>query len=431
MRSKPWVSRAYVVGGVAGMRYIHSKDIFHLLRDTLKLFDRRPMDHGGKVAYYVYMMLKCKGGLEKYELADIAFLVTFHDIGAYRTDDIDQMLRYETKDYHAHSLYGKLFLENLTATGDLSTVILNHHTDYTALKGLNAAQSELASYISLAEAIDIYKGSLGEKFSLDIFSKKAGSKFSPSAFNIFCQANEEYNLFDKINSKVYKEELRSLMEFFILTNEEKEQYMLFMMYILSLKSDFLLKNAATCVALCEKLGALMKRDSEQQANLKYAAYLHDIGYLAFRKEWIEDTAKLSLAQMEKLAHHTIFTEQLLKGRVKREIIVIASAHHERADGSGYPRRLTGKQMNLDQLILQFADAVSGTVISGANNEIMLEKIKKQANAGWFSSAVTKVFFDKFDEIIVYTEERVNDILEKPGRINQIYNDKILRASRSE
>lgn len=66
------------------MEYIHSKDIFLLMRDTLKLVDRRAMDHGSRVAYYLYKMLECKGGYEKYELADFAFMASMHDIGADR-----------------------------------------------------------------------------------------------------------------------------------------------------------------------------------------------------------------------------------------------------------------------------------------------------------------------------------------------------------
>lgn len=46
------------------MEYISSKNIFLLLRDALKLIDRRPMDHGSKVGYLMYKMLECKGGYE-------------------------------------------------------------------------------------------------------------------------------------------------------------------------------------------------------------------------------------------------------------------------------------------------------------------------------------------------------------------------------
>ena len=58
------------------MEYIHSKDIFLLIRDTLKLVDRQAMDHGSRVAYLLYKMLECRGGYEKFELADFVFLAS-------------------------------------------------------------------------------------------------------------------------------------------------------------------------------------------------------------------------------------------------------------------------------------------------------------------------------------------------------------------
>ena len=406
------------------MQYIECKDIFYLLRDILKLFDRRPIVHGGKVAYYVYMMLKYKSWLEHkrqyedFELADIVFLTTFHDIGAYRTEDIEQMIQFETKDFRAHSLYGKLFLEKMTCIGSLADVVQYHHTDFVTLSKAKYSQIELATYINLAEAIDIFKESLGARFNLDIFKKNIGTKFSPEAFELFCKAEHEYSLFEKISSGVYKQEISDLMDFFIMTNEDKEKALESLMFTLALKSDIIIDYAAICVALCEKLGVLMKLNAVQQKNLLYAAYVHDIGYLAFRTSWIENQTKLSAAHMEKLAQHTLLMEQLLKDRLKREVIVVAAAHHERVDGSGYPRRLTEKQMNLSQLILQFSDAVAGMMKPPFKKESIISKIKKQTDSGCFSSVVSKLFIERFDEIALYAEERSNEILKNFKGLNE-------------
>ena len=93
------------------IEYITSKNLFLLIRDTLKLIDRRLMDHGSRVSYIMYKMLQCKGGYEPFELADIVLLATLHDIGAYKTDNIGDMLRFETRDYLQHSVYGFLFIK--------------------------------------------------------------------------------------------------------------------------------------------------------------------------------------------------------------------------------------------------------------------------------------------------------------------------------
>ena len=41
------------------MEYIHSKDIFLLMRDTLKLVDRKSMDHGSRVAFFLLKIVEC------------------------------------------------------------------------------------------------------------------------------------------------------------------------------------------------------------------------------------------------------------------------------------------------------------------------------------------------------------------------------------
>ena len=105
------------------MDYISSKNIFFLIRDTLRLIDGRVMEHGSRTAYIVYKMLQCKGGLEDYEMADIAMLVTLHDIGVYKTDNPGDVLRYEGRDYMPHSIYGAQVFTIITSASVRSSVI--------------------------------------------------------------------------------------------------------------------------------------------------------------------------------------------------------------------------------------------------------------------------------------------------------------------
>jgi HD-GYP domain-containing protein (c-di-GMP phosphodiesterase class II) len=247
-----------------------------------------------------------------------------------------------------------------------------------------------------------------------------GSKYSSEAFKLFCRANDEDDIFAKINSGVYKEELAELMEYFILTNEEKEKLMEFLMFTLALKSDIVIDNAAICVALCEKLGELLHLDSERRKNLIYAAYLHDLGYLSFRKEWIENPTKLNDAHIDKLAHHTVMVERLLKERVSREMIAIAAAHHERADGQGYPRKLPENKMNPAQLILQFADTVSTTMTLPVNVNEISAMVRKQTESGALSAAVTAAFLENIADIVVHVEKRTGEILKGWRKLNEKY-----------
>ena len=147
------------------MEYIKSKDIYLLMRDLLKLVHPRLMEHGSKVAYMVYLMLRERGRFEEFELADIVMLCTMHDIGAYMTEKgkISDMLRYESRDSMAHSIYGYLFFKYLSPVPDLAKVIMYHHMDYEQLQKVDYEYKQIAAYINIAEKMDIYSTSMGSQ----------------------------------------------------------------------------------------------------------------------------------------------------------------------------------------------------------------------------------------------------------------------------
>ena len=55
------------------IEYITSKNLFLLICDTLKLLDKPLVKHGIRVSYTMSKMLECKGGYEKYEIADFLY----------------------------------------------------------------------------------------------------------------------------------------------------------------------------------------------------------------------------------------------------------------------------------------------------------------------------------------------------------------------
>ncbi len=397
------------------MQHIHSKDIFMLIRDVLKLYDRRLMDHGSKVAYYVYKMLQYKGGYEEYELADIVFLVTLHDIGAYKTENIDDMVRFETKDFKAHAIFGFLFMRGLSPVGEMAKIILHHHTDYSQLAKMEFMYKDIASFVNLADKIDLFSETAGDKFNIDIFQKQLGTKFSNEAYELFMKADKEYDLFGKIRSREYKDELEKLIEYFILPNEDKEKLLELVMFLLALKSETAISDAVTVLALCEKLGMELNLTESQLTSLRYAGYVHDIGLLALPATWIENPVNLTGREMEKLRQHSLLTERMLQNRMKADVVIIAATHHERADGSGYPRKLTEKQMNISQMILQFAEAVCILLNPrpgrpGPDRQKIIDIIKKKAESGALSLKVASAFLENIDDIMEYCEVRSKEIM---------------------
>lgn len=234
------------------MEYIKSRDIFLLVRDTLKMISPRIMKHGSRVAYMVYIMLREEGNYEEFELADMVMTATLHDIGAYKTEKerINDMLRYEYKDYMAHSIYGYLFFKYLSPVPELARAIMYHHMDYEKLQEINYEHKDLAAYINIAEKIDHYRTALGDKFEISMLQKYAGTRISEEGLYLFFQCEEKYGIFEKIRSGEYLKELDAIIEYMIFNNEDKKKFLEMLMYCQGFfRSGMVIETAmAVCVS---------------------------------------------------------------------------------------------------------------------------------------------------------------------------------------
>jgi putative nucleotidyltransferase with HDIG domain len=75
--------------------------------------------------------------------------------------------------------------------------------------------------------------------------------------------------------------------------------------------------------------------------LGLGALLHDAGKLRIPVEILNKPGKLTAAEMDLMRHHTQYgVEVLRQAKGLSEVVIdVAYSHHERADGSGYPRGL--------------------------------------------------------------------------------------------
>ncbi len=407
------------------MEYIHSKDIFLLMRDTLKLIDRRAMDHGSRVAYYLYKMLECKGGYEKFELADFVFLASLHDIGAYKTENLNEIIRYECREPMAHATYGYLVFKHLSPLSELAAIILYHHTDYSKLKEIDYEYKEIAAYLNLAEKIDIYSIALGDKFDLAMFEKQSGTVISQEAIDLFKETIRKFDVMRKVKKGEYKEELHEIIGYMIFTNEDKRKYLEMLMYCQGFKSETSVVNTVTCLCIAESLGQKSGLSDLEREQLYYGALLHDIGMLAIPQEIIDAPRKLTEEEYKKVKMHVHLAERVLNDRMAEEVVAIVAAHHERGNGSGYPRGLREVQMNQAQKILQIADTVTALLCErpyrpAYKKEEIALIIRKEATAGKYNKTIVNTLLNCYDEIIQRVKIRSEEIMVTYRKLNQQY-----------
>ncbi|NLC77834.1 MAG: response regulator [Clostridia bacterium] len=138
----------------------------------------------------------------------------------------------------------------------------------------------------------------------------------------------------------------------------------------------------------------------------YASPLHDVGKIGVPDHVLLRPGKLSPEDWEIMKSHTIIGARILGDSDSRLLQIaeqIAISHHERYDGSGYPRGLSGSQIPLVGRIVALADVFDALTSKRIykpvySNEYSLEFIA-QAAGKQFDPEVVDAFMRGIDNIL--------------------------------
>jgi PAS domain S-box-containing protein/putative nucleotidyltransferase with HDIG domain len=111
-------------------------------------------------------------------------------------------------------------------------------------------------------------------------------------------------------------------------------------------------------ALAGAIAAEMGLSQEKIEGIRIAGSIHDIGKLSIPAEILSKPTKLSKSEFSLIKEHARHGYEILK-EVKSPwaLAEIVYQHHERMDGSGYPRNLKGNDILMEARIMAVADVV--------------------------------------------------------------------------
>jgi len=106
------------------------------------------------------------------------------------------------------------------------------------------------------------------------------------------------------------------------------------------------------------IAARLELTESQTAGLRVASTLHDIGKIAIPAEILTKPYGMTDAEFTLVQDHPRVAHEILKGiRFPWPVADIVLQHHERMDGSGYPKGLRGDAILLEARIIAVADTV--------------------------------------------------------------------------
>lgn len=392
---------------------INSNNIRGLIQRTLNCVDSRLVDHGKRVAYLVWRMLEADESFTDKEKQDIFFLALLHDVGAYKTEEIKEMTRFESEDIWEHSIYGYLFIYHLSPLKDWAEAVLFHHVSADSLDGVDERITKASQLINLADRIDIFWLHYPDKTALGKYlDKKRGRRFREDIIDLFYEIQERV---PDMGACAGNHALQHLLPEVCMSGDECEQYLRMLIFAIDFRSQHTVTHTITTTSISEGIAAHMKMSGEQVYNIRYGALLHDLGKIGIPVEILEFPGRLSPQAMNIMRKHVNITEEILGGTVDPVITNIAVRHHEKLDGSGYPKGLRGKDMTMEEQVVAVADIVSALLGTRSykeaySKERTLSILKEQSEEGRINSDIVKVLEENFDIILTEVKDNCEPIL---------------------
>ena len=375
-------------------------EIIELVNTALDGVDHRLVSHGLRVGMISHKMLCMLGEDNPLYLQDAFMAALLHDVGAYKTDDINKMVVFESRQIWEHSLYGYLFLHKFSPLAHMAQAVLYHHLDFAHMGHLPPKIARLAQVLHLCDRVDVYLQS-GKDVSVlrRNLDKESGTRFDPELVELFWQADEECG-FTTLPFDQWQVEL--CMESWV-SAYKLQTYLEMVVSMIDFKSNFTVTHSITTQTISVELAQYMGLPEEEIQQIWLGSLLHDVGKLYVPVSVVEHPGRLDAQQLATMRKHVDGTRKVLEGKISDEVLEIACRHHEKLNGSGYPRGLSAPELNMAQRIVCVADITSALscersykpAFSREKTQALLDRM---TIAGELDAGVVQVLYQNYEAI---------------------------------
>ncbi len=151
--------------------------------------------------------------------------------------------------------------------------------------------------------------------------------------------------------------------------------------------------------LCKKIGEAMELTDQQLRTLHLIGFLHDIGKIAIDEQILNKPGRLNEEEFDQIKMHPEIGCRIIRSSYEvAEISEGILSHHERWNGTGYPKGLKGEEIPLFSRIIAVADSFDAmTSVRTYRNSLSAEdagaEIRRCAGT-MYDPAIADLFVDK-------------------------------------
>lgn len=409
-----------------GAELVSTKDVYNVIRQTLGFMDGKVLLHGEITGYIFYNMLKADGTYTDTELAEYTLIGMLHDIGMIKTGYKGNLVECEKANVWAHSVYGYLFLKYLSPVGDKADIVLYHHLPQRLHTKIKSSHLKVTEYLTFADKMDVFMRMEGHGMDKDYFAQRADIDFSARARSIFQTAQVKYHFLEKLKTDEYQKEMSELFEKVSLNEKQKKGFLEMLVYAIDFRSQQTVIHTMSTKAFALEIGRLMRVSAMELQILYYGSLLHDIGKIVIPLSILEAPRRLTDEEMRIMKAHVVITDKILRGILDERIVEVAVRHHEKMDGTGYPRGILGDELTPLQRVTAVADILSALYGKRSyKDSFPPEKIKgilqSDADNGKICPKIVRIVISNFDIIIRNYEKQRNETMERYMEIVNQYD----------
>jgi HD-GYP domain-containing protein (c-di-GMP phosphodiesterase class II) len=226
-----------------------------------------------------------------------------------------------------------------------------------APKGAKGQEILLTSrLVALADVVEVFQRAGGTEAAIAVATTRRGTQFGPDVVDVFTA--EAPALFADLGAAsswdgvIAAEPVLGAR----LGAAELEAALEAIADFSDVKSPFTIGHSRGVADLAGQAAGLAGLGGEAPDLVRRAGLVHDLGRLGVSNAIWDKPGELSHAETERVRLHPYLTERMLASSpALAPLAAIAVQHHERLDGSGYPRGLTGSAMSPEGRVLAAAD----------------------------------------------------------------------------
>ena len=216
--------------------------------------------------------------------------------------------------------------------------------------------------LAIAQHLDVFATEQGIQKALQVLHERAGRWFDPDLVRVVTRLHRHGDLWTYAHCTTPEHETRAAAldlapaQVHRLQASDVDLICEAFADVVDAKSSFTFRHSVGVTAAACTIGRRLGLNRERMQLVHRAALLHDLGKLRVPNSILDKPGKLTASEWTVVQEHPHLTQEILSRITAfHELALIAGAHHEKLDGSGYPNRLIARQLPLEARVIAVAD----------------------------------------------------------------------------